>query len=58
VLDHALECTCPLPERYPMTSGPEVAAYLRRLAENVEKGEVHHLSLSVHPVPPDLRKET
>jgi hypothetical protein len=41
-----------------MTSGPEMADYLRRLAENIEQGKVHHLSLSIHPVPPDLRRET
>ena len=43
-------CDCDFVKHYPQHRSSEIAHYLRHLAERVERGEIRHVSLSVHPV--------
>jgi outer membrane protein assembly factor BamD (BamD/ComL family) len=44
------DCDCQFVKQYPQHRSDDIAHYLRCLAERVERGEVRHISLSVHPV--------
>lgn len=41
--------TCDKKHPWPPSEDTTIADYLRELAERVERGEVRHISLSVHP---------
>lgn len=43
-------CDCEFVKRYPNHRSDEVAAYLRDLADRVDRGVIRHVSVSAHPV--------
>lgn len=42
-------CRCSAALHYSMESRAETAAYLRELADRIEAGQIHHVSVSSHP---------
>lgn len=43
-------CDCEHAKRYPDHRSSDIADYLRKLADRVDRGEIRHVSVSAHPV--------